>query len=193
VAIGSNAPTAAFFETSILKAMYERKYLRSSDSATETELAALVYQPPPPTKAAPETPKAKKTAPVQSPSPAPVTSSVPPTPVKSEIQPKAPPPEAESQSSQVSERPAVVDEEAQLYLWESEPVEQFAFQAGVRAYIVENDEFDCESSVHSQRASDVKFASVDYLTAIENGTYWLAHPISEDLSGRWSKVRNYSI
>ncbi|CAE6438038.1 unnamed protein product [Rhizoctonia solani] len=170
VAIGSNAPTAAFFETSILKAMYERKYLRSSDSATEAELADLTYQPPPPlAKAPPATPKAKKTATTASPSPAPVTSSAPPTPAKPETKAKAPPAEAETQSSQVSERPAVVDEEAQLYLWESEPIEQFAFQAGVRAYIVENEEFEY------------------YLTAIENGTYWLAHPISEDLGGRWSK------
>ncbi|CAE6538479.1 unnamed protein product [Rhizoctonia solani] len=169
VAIGSNAPTAAFFETSILKAMYERKHLRSSDSATEAELAALTYQPPPPAKASPATPKAKKAATVTASSPTPVNSSAPPTPAKSETKVKEPPPEAESQSSQVNERPAVVDEEAQLYLWESEPIEQFAFQAGVRAYIVENDEFDY------------------YLTAIENGTYWLAHPISEDLGGRWSK------
>ncbi|KDN51107.1 hypothetical protein RSAG8_00736, partial [Rhizoctonia solani AG-8 WAC10335] len=169
VAIGSNAPTAAFFETSILKAMYERKHLRSSDSATEAELTALTYQPPPPAKVSPATPKAGKAVTAAAPSPAPATSSAPPTPAKSEAKVKEPPLEAESQSSQVSERPAVVDEEAQLYLWESEPIEQFAFQAGVRAYIVENEEFEY------------------YLTAIENGTYWLAHPISEDLGGRWSK------
>lgn len=29
---------------------------------------------------------------------------------------------------------------------------------------------------------------IDYLTAIENETYWLAHPITPDLNGRWSKV-----
>lgn len=144
VAVGSNAPTAAFFETSILKAMYERKHLRSSDSASESDLAALVYKPPAPSKPkpSPATPKAKKVAAAKSPSPA--AASEPPTPAKPEVKVKAPPPEAESQSSQVSERPAVVDEEAQLYLWESEPVEQFAFQAAVRAYIVENDEFECE-------------------------------------------------
>ncbi|KAJ1308786.1 hypothetical protein OPQ81_004476 [Rhizoctonia solani] len=153
VAIGSNAPTAAFFETSILKAMYERKYLRSSDGATEADLATLTYQPPPPAKVSPATPKTKKTA---------AAAPLLPLPL-----PRVHPQHLSNQTQ--SERPAVVDEEAQLYLWESEPIEQFAFQAGVRAYIVENDEFEY------------------YLTAIENGTYWLAHPISEDLSGRWSK------
>lgn len=151
MALGSNAPTAAFFETSILKAMYERKHLRSSDAATEADLAALTYEPPPPpAKVSPATPKAKKkTTAAVSPSPTPATSSAHSTPVKSDPKTKAPPPEAESQSSQVSERPAVVDEEAQLYLWESEPIEQFAFQAGVRAYIVENDDFECELPIYS--------------------------------------------
>jgi hypothetical protein len=133
VALASNAPTAAFFETSVLKAIYERKHLRSSESASETDLAAMAYTAPPAPKPSAPTRKAKAKAAVAEPP-------EPPAPVKA----KAPPPEAESQSSQVSERPTVVDEEAQLYLWESEPLEQFAFQAGVRASIVENDEFECE-------------------------------------------------
>jgi len=163
VAHGSNAPTVAFFETSVLKAIYERKHLRSSESATETELADVAYKPPPPRKPAAATPKAKKVV-AASPEPA-----SPPKSAKAAVKAKAPPPEAESQSSQVSDRPSVADEEAQLYLWETEPVEQFAFQATVRAYIIENDEFEY------------------YLTAIENETYWLAHPITPDLNGRWSK------
>lgn len=142
MAVGTNAPTAAFFETSILKAMYERKYLRSSDSASESDLAALTYKPPVRPKVSPATPKAKKT--VAAESPAPATRREPPTPVKSEPKAKVPPPEAESQSSQISERPLVIDESAQLYLWETEPAEQFAFQAAVRACIIENDEFECE-------------------------------------------------
>lgn len=28
----------------------------------------------------------------------------------------------------------------------------------------------------------------DYLAANENGSLWLAHPITADLNGRWSKV-----
>ncbi|KAG8746820.1 hypothetical protein FRC10_003342 [Ceratobasidium sp. 414] len=162
VALGSNAPTAAFFETSVLKAVYERKHLRSSESTSESELAAMAYKPPPSPARRQSTPKAKKVveaAPAE-----------PPTPVKPKPKAKAPPPEAESQSSQVSERPTVVDEEAQLYLWESEPLEQFAFQAGVRASIVENDEFEY------------------YLAAIEGETYWLAHAVTADLNGRWSKA-----
>ncbi|KAG8705137.1 hypothetical protein FRC08_001823 [Ceratobasidium sp. 394] len=159
VALGSNAPTAAFFETSVLKGIYERKHLRSSESASESELAAMAYKPPPPPTRKSSTPKAKKVieeAPAE-----------PPGLVIPKV--KAPPPEAESQSSQVSDRPTVADEEAQLYLWESEPLEQFAFQASIRASIVENDEFDY------------------YLVAIEGDTYWLAHPITPDLNGRWSK------
>ncbi|KAG8684342.1 hypothetical protein FRC09_015446, partial [Ceratobasidium sp. 395] len=161
-ALGSNAPTAAFFEGSILKAIYERKHLRSSNDASEAELASLAYKPPPPPTRKQSSPKAKKVAAATAPA-------EPPTPVKSQPKAKAPPPEAESQSSQVSERARVVDEGAQLYLWESEPSEQFAFQADVRASIVENDEFEY------------------YLVAIEGDTYWLAHPITADLNGRWSK------
>ncbi|QRV72435.1 vacuolar import and degradation protein 27 [Ceratobasidium sp. AG-Ba] len=169
VAIGTNAPTAGFFETSALKAIYERKHLRSSESASEFELAAMAYKPPPPRPVRKQsTPKANKVA-EAAPAAAPPES---PTPVKTKPKPqaKAPPPEAESQSSQVSERPTVVDEEAQLYLWESEPAEQFALQANIRASIVENDEYDY------------------YMVAVEGDTYWLAHPISSDLNGRWSKA-----
>lgn len=182
VAHGSNAPTVAFFETSVLKAIYERKHLRSSESATETELADMAYKVPPPRKPAPATPKAKK---VVVASPEPVS---PPKPVKPAVTAKAPPPEAESQSSQVADRPAVVDEPAQLYLWETEPTEQFAFQAAIRAYIVENDEFECEIYLARCRSTSTYFGLTDYLTAIENESYWLAHPITSDLNGRWSKV-----
>jgi len=40
----TNAPTRAFFETCMYRAMYERKYKRSADSAPESALDEFVYK-----------------------------------------------------------------------------------------------------------------------------------------------------
>jgi hypothetical protein len=45
IATGTNAPTIAFFETSILKAAYEKRHQRSSADATDAELRAFVFSP----------------------------------------------------------------------------------------------------------------------------------------------------
>lgn len=44
VATGTNAPTRAFFETCMYRAMYERKYKRSADNTTDSELAEFIWQ-----------------------------------------------------------------------------------------------------------------------------------------------------
>lgn len=46
VASGTNAPTRAFFETCMYRAMYERKYRRSADNTADDDLAEFIYQPP---------------------------------------------------------------------------------------------------------------------------------------------------
>ncbi|KAI9467015.1 VID27 cytoplasmic protein-domain-containing protein [Lactarius psammicola] len=46
VASGTNAPTKAFFETCMYRAMYERKYKRSADSVRDEDLAEFIWQPP---------------------------------------------------------------------------------------------------------------------------------------------------
>jgi hypothetical protein len=43
VATGTNEPTVAFFQTSMYKAMYERKYGKSSADVTDEELQQFVH------------------------------------------------------------------------------------------------------------------------------------------------------
>jgi hypothetical protein len=44
VAAGTNAPTCAFFETCMYRAMYERKYKRSADNIKDSALAEFTWQ-----------------------------------------------------------------------------------------------------------------------------------------------------
>lgn len=44
VASGTNAPTRAFFETCMYRAMYERKYRRSADNTTDADLAEFIWK-----------------------------------------------------------------------------------------------------------------------------------------------------
>ena len=44
VASGTNAPTRAFFETCMYRAMYERKYRISADNTTDDDLAEFIWQ-----------------------------------------------------------------------------------------------------------------------------------------------------
>ncbi|KAI0307163.1 VID27 cytoplasmic protein [Multifurca ochricompacta] len=45
VASGTNAPTKAFFETCMYRAMYERKYKRSADNLREEDVAEFIWKP----------------------------------------------------------------------------------------------------------------------------------------------------
>lgn len=44
VAIGTNAPTRAFFEMCMYRAMFERKYRRAGDNAVDKELEEFIWQ-----------------------------------------------------------------------------------------------------------------------------------------------------
>jgi hypothetical protein len=44
VASGTNAPTKAFFETCMYRAMYERKYKQSSDDLRDEDLAEFIWR-----------------------------------------------------------------------------------------------------------------------------------------------------
>lgn len=44
VATGTNEPTRAFFETCMYRAMYERKYRKSADNTSDSELAEFIWQ-----------------------------------------------------------------------------------------------------------------------------------------------------
>ena len=44
VAPGTNAPTRAFFETCMYRAMYERKYKTSADNTQDPDLQEFIWQ-----------------------------------------------------------------------------------------------------------------------------------------------------
>ena len=44
VAPGTNAPTRAFFETCMYRAMYETKYRKSADNTTDGDLQEFIWQ-----------------------------------------------------------------------------------------------------------------------------------------------------
>ena len=44
VASGTNAPTRAFFETCMYRAMYERKYRQNADNTTDEELSQFIWR-----------------------------------------------------------------------------------------------------------------------------------------------------
>ncbi|KZW04210.1 VID27-domain-containing protein [Exidia glandulosa HHB12029] len=50
VASGTNEPTVAFFQTAMYKAMYERKFNKSSEETTDEDLQQFEYKAPPPRK-----------------------------------------------------------------------------------------------------------------------------------------------
>jgi hypothetical protein len=44
LAVGANAPTVAFFETCMYRAMYERKYRRSADNTSDDDLSEFIWK-----------------------------------------------------------------------------------------------------------------------------------------------------
>ena len=44
VAIGTNEPTQAFFETCMYRAMYERKYKTTADHLSDSDLQEFIYR-----------------------------------------------------------------------------------------------------------------------------------------------------
>ena len=44
LAIGTNPPTRAFFETCMYRAMYERKYRKSADATQDADLEEFIYK-----------------------------------------------------------------------------------------------------------------------------------------------------
>lgn len=44
VALGTNEPTKAFFETCMYRAMYERKYSINADSVNDADLEEFMYK-----------------------------------------------------------------------------------------------------------------------------------------------------
>ncbi|TFK75851.1 VID27-domain-containing protein [Pluteus cervinus] len=163
VATGTNEPTRAFFETCMYRAMYERKYRQSADHTQDSDFEEFFYKPP--TQKAKSTPRRKVSG-------------------KSEATPARSPPRSEaSASKQVTPKkpaaprtvlfqssyPAIVEQPAELYLWDG-PNEDFIPQGNVIARIV-------------QRPGN----GFEYwmLSSNEQGDL-LAHRISSEMNQRWS-------
>ncbi|KIK68080.1 hypothetical protein GYMLUDRAFT_36908 [Collybiopsis luxurians FD-317 M1] len=115
VALGTNEPTKAFFETCMYRAMYERKYNSSADNASEEDLQEFIYKPPstkkpPPrrkvNRAASSTSSVEEVKPVSA-------SNAPPIPDKSKSKAPATP-------KQLPGTAVYEIEEVELYFWEED-------------------------------------------------------------------------
>ncbi|KAI0796688.1 VID27 cytoplasmic protein [Abortiporus biennis] len=175
LASGSNAPTLAFFETCMYRAMYERKYKKSGDSTADSDLQEFVFHPPTekindtatahkeedsiPTSTeevnSTQTMKTTAVASSSSNAPAPAPASAPSSPkVKKFIVPDSLP-------------PALVSADAELHLWNGEQG-YFSKQADVNARIVSNGPFEY------------------WLMALGESGHLLSHKITQDMNQRWS-------
>ncbi|KAF8591590.1 VID27-domain-containing protein [Ramaria rubella] len=136
VATGQNVPTIAFFRTAMYKAMYERKFSKSSADATDVELQEFVYASP----SARGTPNAIKTHDNSSLSSAmqklSVSSGRPP-------QERPPPP--------LSDKPVVIAEMGILFLWDMDTA-QFRHEDDVEASIIANGNRDYWIQAKGQHA-----------------------------------------
>ncbi|KAH9999878.1 VID27 cytoplasmic protein [Russula vinacea] len=115
VASGTNAPTKAFFEMCMYRAMYERKYKISADNLRDEDLAEFVWQPPATSR--------KGNAPVKKIS------------AKVKDATKSPQSPASSSNSDPSLE-VLIDEKAELFLWDRSEG-YFVLEAAVFARIVQ--------------------------------------------------------
>ncbi|KAF7798755.1 hypothetical protein EIP86_009980 [Pleurotus ostreatoroseus] len=147
VATGTNAPTRAFFETCMYRAMYERKYRKGADNRSDSELAEFIWQPPKkdqgkakkiPTAAIP-IPVVEKESPVIA-MPTPKKAAPEPEPVPAPALAPTPAP-AQSEAVIASSMPYLVSVPAQLYLWNVEKAfyEQQAEDIEIAARIIQLD------------------------------------------------------
>ncbi|KDQ64569.1 hypothetical protein JAAARDRAFT_28213 [Jaapia argillacea MUCL 33604] len=177
-ATGTNEPTRAFFETCMYQAMFERKYRRGGDTATDAELQEFIWHPPVKKGKGKATSRSKAKSkdetslndPMQSLSvkePAPQRQPTSP-PRKAPVSPPKPPVQPKKAAA-ASVFPVIAEAEAQLYLWDLQE-EGFMKQADVVARIVHRPN-----------------AGFEYLlTASNEDGQLLMHKITSDMNQRWS-------
>ncbi|KAI3612188.1 vacuolar import and degradation protein [Moniliophthora roreri] len=157
VAPGTNAPTKAFFETCMYRAMYERKYKVNPDDVKDLNLDEFMWKPPTTKKPAPRRKVAK----------APSTSSV------EEIPPPAAPTPVDKgkskiESSLLDSMTPMISTEAELYYWEADE-QRFENQGIVTAQIV-------------ARPGTYQF----WVTASTEEGPLIAHPLRPSMNPLWS-------
>lgn len=172
----TNAPTRAFFETCMYRAMYERKYKRNADAATEGALEEFVYRAP----AKKAAPKARSKATLTN-NPASSSSSHPNDAIPVELEedkPPVPPGQAEmAHRESLGLTPinlpgarSIISIEARFYRWNFE-IEEFDNNGIVNAQILKNSDSSYEY----------------YLVAATSAGPLLAHEISSDMNQRCSR------
>ncbi|KAF7969306.1 hypothetical protein HWV62_27735 [Athelia sp. TMB] len=170
VAAGTNAPTRAFFETCMYRAMYERKYRRSAEATTDADLEEFIYKPPTRKTSAMAPPKRKGSqksdkdlvGAMQALAVAP-TSPAKAAPASAPAPPPAP------------QLAAVLEEPADLHLWNAE-----------------TEEYDLQSEVTAQIAQPTGVPFEYWLVASNAEGKELAHKITSEMNPRWS-TRTLSI
>ncbi|KAJ6599005.1 VID27 cytoplasmic protein-domain-containing protein [Mycena vulgaris] len=122
VAVGTNAPTRAFFETCMYRAMYERKYKVGADNVNDKELQEFIWKAPAEDKLL----HRKKVS----------------TTAKTEAtQPLAESPKGKAPASPLSNLPILIEKEAGLYFWDGDEG-QFVEHGTVTAKILKGASFD---------------------------------------------------
>ncbi|KAJ6539403.1 VID27 cytoplasmic protein [Mycena capillaripes] len=118
VMVDTNAPTRAFFETCMYRAMYERKYKVSADNVSDQELQEFIWTPP--EEATPL--HRKKVAALAA-------------------EPKGKARASNENASPLLSLPILVEKEANLFFWDSEEAE-FVEHGPVTARILKGGEFE---------------------------------------------------
>jgi VID27 PH-like domain/VID27 N-terminal region len=200
VAAGTNAPTCAFFETCMYRAMFERKFRKSADATTDADLEQFIYKlshifpllnlpkvgrvlgvddvvyrpvatATKPRKKQGATTKPKAAAPVKEATPPPPS----PSPPASPTIPEQPIQESSSSSSQLGPPQTMPNLEAMI-----------TKEAEIYQWNFEREEFDNDGIVHAQvcRKRDNPFSY--WIVAATDEGVLLAHEICPETNPRWS-------
>ncbi|KAF8913955.1 VID27 cytoplasmic protein-domain-containing protein [Gymnopilus junonius] len=163
VATGTNAPTRAFFETCMYRAMYERKYKKSADNIADAALEEFVWHPPAVPKSNPRRKVSKKDQVAAEPT------SGTPIAVDDGMDQKA---EERSQVDEpfMSQMEVLFEQEAELYLWDKEGV-VFRHQGIVKAKFTQR--------------KDANF--VYFLVIFNNKGPIMCHQIKSDMNQKFSQ------
>ncbi|KAF4575034.1 hypothetical protein EYR36_006390 [Pleurotus pulmonarius] len=169
VAIGTNAPTRAFFEMCMYRAMFERKYRRAGDNAVDKELEEFIWQPPTPTKKHATAKKSPKGSPPKKRTSVKSEDSVP----KIEPSPEPSSPyraSAEYEVDPISTYPSLLSVPASLHQWNTD-TENFEPWGDAVARIAQH--------------PDDQYSF--YLAATLDDARFIGHKVSTDMNQKYSK------
>lgn len=173
VASGTNEPTRAFFETCMYRAMFERKYKKSADDTSDTDLQEFIWQPPAPKRKERTSSRTKSASTSIDESSLAGTMDKLTVTVASESTANNPPESAKPKTAAASDNsglPSLIAEPAGLHLWNREGG-FFVHRGNVTARISQN-----------PAGGPFEF----WLLASSEEGQVLAHKITSDMNQRWS-------